>query len=169
MTGEVLTSVQLDRETHTTYYLTIEARDGGTPSLTGTANLTVALTDINDNQPQFTGSSEATIIEHPLPGSLVSSNYSAIDSDQGSNAELMWEIVNGNVLNAFRVDPMTGGLSVQNSSELDFEVTPVFFLEMRVTDLGQSPLSNSLLVSTKFNCFWLVSFIVFIVSSSGTC
>ena len=129
------------------YSLVIEASDRGTPSLTGTADLTVVVTDINDNRPEFDGSSEATIIENPLNGSLVSGNYSASDRDEGSNAELNWEIASGNVFDAFRVDPTTGAIQVQNSSELDFEVTPVFFLELAVTDSGQPPLSNSLLVS----------------------
>ena len=145
-TGDIFTTTQLNRETVSTYFLIIRANDGGTPSLSSTANITVTITDINDNAPQFQGSSEATIIENPLPGSLVSSNFSANDRDEGANAELTWEIVSGNVFEAFRVDPTTGALLVQNASELDYEVTPVFFLELLVKDSGLPLLSSSLLV-----------------------
>ena len=105
------------------------------------------VTDINDNSPEFNGSFEAAIIENPLPNSLVVTNFSAFDRDEGSNAELSWEITSGNVFDAFHIDPQTGAILVQNSSELDFETTPVFFLELVATDLGEPPLSSTLLVS----------------------
>ena len=148
ITGEISTATQLDRETYSTFFLIIQASDRGIPILTGTANLTIRVTDINDNSPEFNGAFEATIIENPLQDSLLSSNYSAYDRDEGSNAELTWEIVSGNIFEAFRVDPTTGALQVQNTSELDYEMTPVFFLELLVTDSGQPPRSSSLLVSS---------------------
>ena len=146
ITGEIFTAVQLDRETYTSYFLIIQATDRGIPLLTGTANLTITVTDVNDNSPEFNGSPDATVIENPFPNTLVTRNYSAYDRDKGSNADLTWEIVSGNLFDAFRVDPVTGDLLVENTTELDYEETPVFFLELLVTDSGQPPLSSSLLV-----------------------
>ena len=130
-----------------TYYLVVGANDRGTPSLASTSNLTVVVTDINDNRPLFVGSSNATIIENPLPGSLVTANLSASDGDEGSNAELTWRIVGGNVFEAFRIDMATGAILVQNTTELDYESIPVFFLELSVEDSGVPQLSNTLVVS----------------------
>ena len=145
-TAEVFTVIELDRETIDSYLLIIEANDGGTPSLLGTGNLTIEVTDINDNSPQFIGSSDATIIENPLVGSLVSSNLTVTDRDEGSNAELTWRILSGNVFDAFRVDATTGAILVQNATELDFETIPTFFLHLVVEDAGQPQLSSELLV-----------------------
>ena len=43
----------LDFETTPQYIMTVEARDGGTPSLRNTAIVKVNVTDANDNTPQF--------------------------------------------------------------------------------------------------------------------
>ena len=148
-TGNVFTTTELDRETIDSYRLIIEADDGGTPSLTGLGSLTVELTDVNDNSPLFVGSSDATIIENPLVGSIVSSNLTAIDRDEGSNADLTWRIASGNVFDAFSVDETTGAILVRNATELDFETTPIFFLQLLVEDAGQPQLSSTLLVSSS--------------------
>ena len=142
----MLTATALDRETIDTYLLVIEANDRGTPSLTGTGNLTIEVMDINDNRPHFVGSPEATIVENALAESLVTSNLTAIDSDLGSNADLTWQIVSGNVFDTFRIVETTGDIIVRNTTELDYETTPVFFLELLVHDAGQPQLSSSLLV-----------------------
>ena len=137
----------VDRETIDTYTLVIEANDGGTPSLTSTGTLVIEILDINDNSPQFVGSSEATIIENPLDGSVVSTNLTATDQDEGSNAELTWRILSGNVFDTFRIDAITGMILVQNATELDYETTPTFFLQLSVEDDGEPSRSNELLVS----------------------
>lgn len=43
----------LDFETCKDYFLTVEARDGGTPPLTAVAMLNINITDVNDNAPMF--------------------------------------------------------------------------------------------------------------------
>ena len=49
---------------------------------------------------------------------------------------LTYAITGGNTNGAFALDPVTGELTVANSSELDFENTPVFNLAVTVTDAG---------------------------------
>jgi len=44
LTGQVTIAAGLDRETLDTYTLTIEVRDSGTPSLTGTVTVSVQVT-----------------------------------------------------------------------------------------------------------------------------
>lgn len=43
----------LDYETVHEFYLTVEATDGGTPSLSDMATVNINLTDVNDNSPIF--------------------------------------------------------------------------------------------------------------------
>ena len=107
------------------------------------------MVDINDNGPEIIGSLEATIIENPLIGSLVNTNISAIDRDEGINAELSWYIVSGNVYDTFHVDVITGAILVENVTYLDYEITPVFFLELLVEDDGEPSMSTTVLVSQK--------------------
>jgi len=51
--GAVVVSRALDYETVKEYILTIEARDGGTPSLSSLAVMKVLVVDANDNRPMF--------------------------------------------------------------------------------------------------------------------
>ena len=49
---------------------------------------------------------------------------------------LTYAITGGNTNGAFTIDSVTGAITVANSSELDFETTPVFNLTVTVTDAG---------------------------------
>lgn len=51
--GEISVSHPLDFETCKDYFLTVEARDGGTPPLTTVAMVNINVTDVNDNAPMF--------------------------------------------------------------------------------------------------------------------
>lgn len=51
--GTISVSHPLDFETCKDYFLTVEARDGGTPPLTAVAMVNINVTDINDNAPMF--------------------------------------------------------------------------------------------------------------------
>ena len=51
--GEITTTVILDRETHPTYSFVVVATDFGTPRQTGSTLVTIAIEDENDTPPQF--------------------------------------------------------------------------------------------------------------------
>ena len=61
--GVISLTNNLDYETKTSCVLTIEARDGGTPSLTGTASAIITVTQVNEFTPGFTGTPYST--DHP--------------------------------------------------------------------------------------------------------
>ena len=142
----------LDREDIDSYVLIIEAVDEGSPSLTGSGTVTVEVLDINDNFPQFIGSADATIIENPIAGSLVSTNLTATDLDTGSNAELAWSIMSGNVFDTFQIDRITGSLTVQNGSGLDYESITTYFLHLVVEDGGEPQRASEYLVCFIILC-----------------
>ncbi|CDS40649.1 fat cadherin tumor suppressor [Echinococcus multilocularis] len=54
-TGELYLTNSLDYEHTPRYFLTIEARDGGTPPLSATTVATISVIDVNDNPPYFIG------------------------------------------------------------------------------------------------------------------
>ena len=52
-TGEVFVSRKLDYDRQNTYQIEVLATDLGTPSLSGTATLTVSIVNSNDKDPYF--------------------------------------------------------------------------------------------------------------------
>jgi protocadherin Fat 4 len=70
-TGEIYTSVRLDRESTASYQLTVEALDQGHPQLTGSATVVVTVLDKNDNPPRFTRLFSVNVTENAEPGTFV--------------------------------------------------------------------------------------------------
>ena len=85
MSGVISVHQGLDREAQAVYTITVAATDQGVPSLTGRANLTLYVTDINDQAPYFTANYTASIMENASLGMLVLT-VSALDDDVGDNA-----------------------------------------------------------------------------------
>ena len=62
----------LDYEVSHEYYLTVEAKDGGTPPLSDMATVNINLTDVNDNSPAFSQATYAAVVsEDAEPGKTV--------------------------------------------------------------------------------------------------
>ena len=55
ISGDIMTLLELDRETVETYNLTVTVQDGGSPSLSSSTSITISISDVNDNSPVFTG------------------------------------------------------------------------------------------------------------------
>lgn len=61
-TGAIFIIESLDYESSHEYYLTVEATDGGTPSLSDVATVNINVTDINDNSPVFSQDTYTTVV-----------------------------------------------------------------------------------------------------------
>lgn len=72
-----------------------------------------------------------SVDENAINGTIVDYVYGA-DQDEGD--PLTYTIVSGNLGNAFGIHPTGGNVFVNNATFLDFESTPVFNLQVRVTD-----------------------------------
>ena len=99
--------------------------------LTDTAAVTVNLTNVNEDP----SASDATfgLAENSANGTAVGS-VSASDPDAGDT--LSYAITGGDPGGAFAIDSATGEITVADSSQLDFETSPVFNLTVTVTDAG---------------------------------
>ena len=93
----------LDRETKDTYYLSITAKDGGTPPLTGLCGVRVFISDTNDNKPVFSPTLYLTSISEATPPGTDVIPVHASDADVGVNAEIEFSIVGGDVKTQFQV------------------------------------------------------------------
>jgi hypothetical protein len=113
------------------FYLTVVVQDNGQGNLTNQALITMTLTDVNQ-QPVI--SDQTFDIEENTPNGQVVGTVYATDPDFGQT--LTYSIISGNTNYAFVINSSTGDLSVNNSSGLNFEVTPTFNLIVEVQDNG---------------------------------
>ncbi|KAM5298999.1 protocadherin alpha-2 isoform 4-T4 [Ctenodactylus gundi] len=83
----------LDRENVSHYKLVVTARDGGSPSLSATASVSVEVADVNDNAPVFAQPEYTVFVkENNPPGSHIFT-VSARDADAQENARVSYSLV----------------------------------------------------------------------------
>ncbi|XP_018106636.1 protocadherin Fat 4 [Xenopus laevis] len=143
--GEVRLTGELDREDISNYTLTIIAKDKGAPSLSSTMDVMVIVLDINDNSPHFSQRQfKVEISESTLTGTDLI-QLIASDADEGVNGMVRYAIIDGNPSNEFRIDSVTGVLSI--ARPLDRERKSSYSLKIQALDRGSSPRSDTATVS----------------------
>ncbi|XP_019061557.1 protocadherin beta-4-like [Fukomys damarensis] len=89
----LLTESPLDRESRSEYNITITVTDLGTPRLRTQHNLTVQVSDVNDNAPTFTQASYTLLVPENNSPALHIGTVSATDRDSGANAQLTYSLL----------------------------------------------------------------------------
>ncbi|XP_017885413.1 fat-like cadherin-related tumor suppressor homolog [Ceratina calcarata] len=131
-TGDLNVIGYLDRERESEYFLNISVYDLGKPQKSASRMLPVTILDVNDNAPKFEKSlASFRISETALNGTNVW-RANATDADLGENARVTYSLVTET--NDFRVDPVTGVLSV--FGRLDRERQEIYELRIRAQDNG---------------------------------
>jgi len=64
--GAVVVARALDYETVKEYIITVEARDGGTPSLSSSAVVKILIVDANDNRPVFARANYTAVVREDV-------------------------------------------------------------------------------------------------------
>lgn len=142
-TGEITVAdpTRLDYENQPPFQLVVTVTDNGAPTQSGSATITVKLTDVNDAPRVYNAS--VTIPENSPVGALVL-DYKIVASDRDKPAQtLTYAITGGNTAGAFVIDSTTGVITVANPAAIDAEVNPFFNLTIQVTDNGAPPLASS--------------------------
>nr|XP_020442185.1 protocadherin alpha-C2-like isoform X5 [Monopterus albus] len=141
----IVTSAFLDRESISSYNVTISAVDGGTPPLSSQMTFKVDVADVNDSPPRFEQTSYTVYIpENNAPGaSLVI--VKARDSDVGENARITYSVLYDNnpdvpVASYVSVKPATGEAYALRA--FDFEKLREFHFQIKAQDNGVPPRSN---------------------------
>uniref|UniRef100_A0A8C6CXQ0 Cadherin domain-containing protein n=1 Tax=Moschus moschiferus TaxID=68415 RepID=A0A8C6CXQ0_MOSMO len=83
----LVTDSPLDREERAEYIITITVTDMGTPRLKTEHNITVLVSDVNDNAPAFTQTSYTLWVRENNSPALHIGSVSATDPDAGANAQ----------------------------------------------------------------------------------
>lgn len=126
----VADSTQLDFEATRSFPLEVEIADAG--GLTSTVTITVDLTDINDNAPIVDAGQTFTVSENAVNSTIVGA-VAASDIDSVGLLQ-NWSITSGNSDGIFAINSTTGEISILDNSELNFEATNTYQLEVSVQD-----------------------------------
>ncbi|XP_059919758.1 protocadherin alpha-C2-like [Gadus macrocephalus] len=140
----------LDREQIAQHCLILTAIDGGKQPKSGTLNITVIVSDVNDNSP-VCGKQKYTVTmkENAAPGTFLIS-INAADSDSGVNGEIECSLrtkFRGLTFQPFDLNSRTGELTVKGG--LDYEQKQVYEMKVMATDKGAVSLSTHCNVVVK--------------------
>uniref|UniRef100_A0AAY5EW03 FAT atypical cadherin 4 n=1 Tax=Electrophorus electricus TaxID=8005 RepID=A0AAY5EW03_ELEEL len=128
---------ELDREEMANYTLTVVAMDKGQPALSSAMEVTMVVLDVNDNTPSFSQNIyDVEIEEDTLSGTDVLQVF-ASDADEGTNGQIRFSIASGNRNGDFRIDSVTGVISV--AKPLDREAWASYSLVVQAADRASSP------------------------------
>ncbi|XP_053723976.1 cadherin EGF LAG seven-pass G-type receptor 2 isoform X1 [Synchiropus splendidus] len=129
--GIVRTLRRLDRENVPVYSLQAFAVDKGSPALKTPINIQVTILDVNDNPPVFERDEFDLMVEENSPIGVVVAHISATDPDEGSNAQIMYQIVEGNIPEVFQLDIFSGELTAL--IDLDYEIKSEYVIVVQAT------------------------------------
>ncbi|XP_026535721.1 protocadherin Fat 3 isoform X3 [Notechis scutatus] len=116
-TGAIRTIADLDHETIAHFYFHVHVRDSGNPQLTAEnpVEVTIDVTDVNDNPPVFSQAMFETILLLPTYVGVEVLQVKAMDPDLEVPSELTYSLIEGNT-EYFLVDSISGVLTIKNNS-----------------------------------------------------
>ncbi|NXP85721.1 PCD23 protein, partial [Passerina amoena] len=148
VTGSIVTTKALDRETKSQYTFRAVASDCSTHFPRSTTVMTVLIQDVNDNTPKFEQSYyKASIWEGQSPKTDIIQVF-ATDLDSGLNGETEYSIVSGNENATFLIDSARGilatntGLDYENASSYR-ETAASHHLVLLASDCGTPSLNST--------------------------
>ena len=138
ISGVITLDGSLDFESTREYTFDVLALDSGLPTLTGVAQVTVTVEDVNDNEPQFVGAPFSVSVSENTSISTPVLTVIATDADSSTNSEVEYSLL-GDV--PFSVEPTLGVIFVQQ--DLDYETNRSFNFVVIAQDLGMPSLSTT--------------------------
>uniref|UniRef100_A0A8C1SID2 Cadherin EGF LAG seven-pass G-type receptor 1a n=1 Tax=Cyprinus carpio TaxID=7962 RepID=A0A8C1SID2_CYPCA len=129
--GIIRTQRKLDRENVPVYNLKAYAVDKGVPPLKAAVEIQISVLDINDNAPVFEKDELFIYIKENSPVDSVVARINAMDPDEGTNAQILYQIVEGNIPEVFDLDIFTGDLKAL--VDLDYETKMEYVLVVQAT------------------------------------
>jgi len=145
---KLVVSKRLDREINDSYYLVIEARDGGSPPRIGRKGLSITVLDSNDHFPKFSKDLYVgEVRENSRVGTFVL-NVTATDKDIGTNGEVVYTLqVPPRYKDLFTLDARTGEL--RTNATLDYELAKDYQLQVTARDKGPDSIPSTAWIKVK--------------------
>ncbi|XP_069619790.1 protocadherin gamma-C5-like isoform X45 [Ranitomeya imitator] len=141
--AELVLEKILDREEKSEHKLILTAIDGGDPARSGSTQLTVIVSDINDNAPVFDQPRYKVNIPENVPLKTVIIKLNATDSDEGVNSEFTYSLdqrTSSSAKEIFDINPITGEVFIKGP--VDFEVATIYELLIKAIDKGSPKLEG---------------------------
>ncbi|XP_061138699.1 protocadherin alpha-8-like [Syngnathus typhle] len=142
----LVTKSPLDREKRSHYDITVVARDAGQPALSSQKTISVYISDVNDNCPEFSSSPYTFYVTEGNDAGAAIFSVKASDQDDNENAVVSYHILrNYNTLSSFlSINSDNGQISALKS--FDFETLKSFQFQVVARDGGSPPLSSNVTV-----------------------
>ncbi|XP_077122365.1 protocadherin gamma-C5-like isoform X43 [Ranitomeya variabilis] len=141
--AELVVEKILDREEKSEHKLILTAIDGGDPARSGSTQLTIIVSDINDNAPVFDQPRYKVNIPENVPLKTVIIKLNATDSDEGVNSEFTYSLdqrTSSSAKEIFDINPITGEVFIKGP--VDFEVATIYELLIKAIDKGSPKLEG---------------------------
>ncbi|XP_058398299.1 protocadherin alpha-8 isoform X6 [Diceros bicornis minor] len=136
----------LDRESVANYEVVVTARDGGSPSLSATASVSVEVADVNDNAPAFAQPEYTVFVKENNPPGCHIFTVSARDADAQENARVSYSLVERRVgeraLSSYVSVHAESG-KVYALQPLDHEELELLQFQVSARDAGVPPLGSN--------------------------
>uniref|UniRef100_A0A8B9HZ42 FAT atypical cadherin 3b n=1 Tax=Astyanax mexicanus TaxID=7994 RepID=A0A8B9HZ42_ASTMX len=105
VTGLLKVNKALDRETVSSYSLSVQAFDSGSPAMSTTVTVNIEIADVNDNAPVFSPANASAVIQLNKPAGTTILTLSVSDNDSPRNGgPFEFRIVSGNEDSVFSLD-----------------------------------------------------------------
>ncbi|XP_037117244.1 protocadherin alpha-6-like isoform X16 [Syngnathus acus] len=142
----LVTKSPLDREKRSHYDITVVARDAGKPALSSQKTISVSISDVNDNSPEFSASPYTFYVTEGNDAGAAIFSVKAFDQDDNENAAISYHILrNDHTLSSFlSINSENGQISALKS--FDFETLKSFQFQVVARDGGSPPLSSNVTV-----------------------
>ncbi|XP_037656909.1 protocadherin alpha-10 isoform X5 [Choloepus didactylus] len=136
----------LDREKVAAYALLVTARDGGSPSLSASASVSVEVADVNDNAPAFAQPEYTVFVKENNPPGCHIFTVSARDADAQDNALVSYSLVErrvGERAVSSYVSVHAESGKVYALQPLDHEELELLQFQVSARDAGFPPLGSN--------------------------
>ena len=130
---------RLDREQKDTYEFSVTAENVKAPYFKALQNVTILVIDENDEHPVFQKKSYKTVLYEADVKRKDVLQVKAIDRDEGTNAYIMYSIIEGknsNVSKHFEINAETGEIFL--SAPVDFEQQRSFEFKVQASGVGEN-------------------------------
>uniref|UniRef100_A0A8C6QDE9 Protocadherin gamma subfamily A, 7 n=1 Tax=Nannospalax galili TaxID=1026970 RepID=A0A8C6QDE9_NANGA len=146
----LVTAQNLDREKFSMYNITLKATDGGIPPLSTDTQISIHVSDTNDNPPTFLNSSYSIYIPENNPRGASIFSVTAHDPDSDQNAQITYALVEDFIQGV----PVSSYISINSDTgvlyalgSFDYEQFQNLQLRVIAHDSGDPPLSSNVLLN----------------------
>ena len=138
--GEIMLEMEFDREEQDIFSITVTAEDQGEPSLTGIAEVIIAVLDVNDNIPQLNATNYSAVLDEDTAVGTQIVFTEASDRDIDENSVISFSL-SDDFNGTFVVGADNGTIILTKS--LDYEMAQSYRFSVVAEDAGSPSLTNS--------------------------